>query len=98
MPIHKSMLKVACEQHQVGAGIFIFFTYWQTAMKFAPERKKFMEIMGGSTDDLDADIQKFCTIFPPLLEENHKFLVSHPFFICMLLFSCRKKPHHFVDK
>ena len=46
----------------------------QVAMKLAPDRKKFMEVIGGS-GDIYADIEKFCTSFSPLLEENHKFLV-----------------------
>uniref|UniRef100_A0A2N9HUR6 Glycolipid transfer protein domain-containing protein n=2 Tax=Fagus sylvatica TaxID=28930 RepID=A0A2N9HUR6_FAGSY len=45
------------------------------AMKLAPDRKKFMEVIGGS-GDIYADIEKFCTSFSPLLEENHKFLAS----------------------
>ncbi|KAL5998735.1 Glycolipid transfer protein 1 [Asimina triloba] len=45
------------------------------AMKLAPDRKKFMEVIGGS-GDINADIEKFCTTFSPLLEENHKFLAS----------------------
>lgn len=46
----------------------------QVAMKLAPDRAKFMEVVGGSGDVL-SDIEKFCTNFSPLLEENHKFLV-----------------------
>lgn len=42
-------------------------------MKLAPDRKKFMEVIGGN-GDINADIEKFCTIFSPLLEQNHKFL------------------------
>ncbi|XP_057957316.1 glycolipid transfer protein 1 [Malania oleifera] len=45
------------------------------AMKLAPERKKFMEVIGGK-GDINADMEKFCTTFSPLLEENHKFLAS----------------------
>ncbi|XP_038982367.1 glycolipid transfer protein 1-like isoform X1 [Phoenix dactylifera] len=45
------------------------------AMKLAPDRKKFMEVIGGS-GDINADIEKFCTNFSPLLAENHKFLAS----------------------
>lgn len=45
------------------------------AMKLAPDRKKFMEVIGGS-GDINSDIEKFCTDFPPFLEENHKFLAS----------------------
>ena len=35
-----------------------------------------MEVIGG-TGDINADIEKFCTAFSPLLEENHKFLVRN---------------------
>ncbi|KAJ4785492.1 hypothetical protein LUZ62_036738 [Rhynchospora pubera] len=45
------------------------------AMKLAPDRNKFMEIIGGG-GDINADIEKFCSGFSPLLEENHKFLAS----------------------
>nr|GMD12201.1 glycolipid transfer protein 1 [Ipomoea batatas] len=45
------------------------------AMKLAPDRKKFMDVIGG-TGDINADIEKFCTSFSPFLEENHKFLAS----------------------
>jgi len=45
------------------------------AMKLAPDRKKFMEVISGS-GDINADIEKFCTSFPPLLQENHEFLAS----------------------
>ena len=48
----------------------------QLALKLAPDRKKFMEVIG-RTGDINADIEKFCTNFTPLLEENHKFLVSN---------------------
>ncbi|KAF7837450.1 glycolipid transfer protein 1-like [Senna tora] len=43
------------------------------AMKLAPDRKKFMEVIGGG-GDVNADIEKFCTAFSPFLLENHKFL------------------------
>ncbi|KAJ7954686.1 glycolipid transfer protein 1 [Quillaja saponaria] len=43
------------------------------AMKLAPDRKKFMEVVG-STGDINADIGKFCTTFSSYLQENHKFL------------------------
>ncbi|KAK7818265.1 glycolipid transfer protein 1 [Quercus suber] len=46
------------------------------AMKLAPDRKKFMEVMGSG--DIYGDIEKFCTNFYPFLEENHKFLVRCP--------------------
>lgn len=45
------------------------------AMKLAPDRKKFMDVVGGS-GDINADIEKFCTTFTPHLQENHKFLAS----------------------
>jgi len=45
-------------------------------MKLAPDRKKFMEVIQGPGGDVSSDIQKFCTDFSPLLEENHKFLVN----------------------
>jgi len=47
----------------------------QVAMKLAPDRKKFMEVIQGTGGDISADIHKFCADFSPLLEENHKFLV-----------------------
>ena len=47
-------------------------------MKLAPDRKKFMEVIGG-TGDINADMEKFCAAFSPLLEENHKFLVRFLF-------------------
>ncbi|GAU46411.1 hypothetical protein TSUD_28270 [Trifolium subterraneum] len=43
------------------------------AMKLAPDRKKFMDVIQGG-GDVNADIEKFCTTFSPYLEENHKFL------------------------
>ncbi|OAY67410.1 Glycolipid transfer protein 1 [Ananas comosus] len=45
------------------------------AVKIVPDRKKFMEIIGGS-GDINADIETFCTTFAPILQENHKFLAS----------------------
>lgn len=45
------------------------------AMKLAPDRKKFMEVVGGS-GDVNSDMDQFCTSFAPLLDENHKFLAS----------------------
>lgn len=48
---------------------------FQVAMKLAPDRKKFMDIISG-LGDINADIEKFCATFSPLLAENHKFLVS----------------------
>jgi len=43
------------------------------AMKLAPDRKKFMEVLQGG-GDIRPDIEQFCTTFSPFLEENHKFL------------------------
>jgi len=45
------------------------------AMKLAPNRDKFMEVISG-TGDINADIEKFCTTFHPFLKENHDFLAS----------------------
>uniref|UniRef100_A0A5B7BL76 Glycolipid transfer protein domain-containing protein n=1 Tax=Davidia involucrata TaxID=16924 RepID=A0A5B7BL76_DAVIN len=45
------------------------------AIKLAPDRKKFIEVIGG-TGDINADMEKFCTCFSPFLEEIHKFLTS----------------------
>ncbi|KAK8548647.1 hypothetical protein V6N13_054575 [Hibiscus sabdariffa] len=45
------------------------------AMKLAPDRKKFMEVIAGS-GDVNADMEKFCSTFPPFLVENHKFLAN----------------------
>ncbi|KAK2435679.1 glycolipid transfer protein [Trifolium repens] len=42
-------------------------------MKLAPDRKKFMEVIGG-TGDINADTEKFCTAFSPLLVQNHKLM------------------------
>ncbi|KAK6141646.1 hypothetical protein DH2020_024619 [Rehmannia glutinosa] len=43
------------------------------AMKLAPDRKKFLDVVAGN-GDINSDIEKFCTTFSPFLEENHKFL------------------------
>lgn len=45
------------------------------AMKLAPNKDKFMEVISG-TGDIKADIEKFCTTFYPFLKENHDFLAS----------------------
>ncbi|CAN0885907.1 Glycolipid transfer protein 1 [Linum grandiflorum] len=42
-------------------------------MKLAPDRKKFVEIIGG-TGDLNAEMLQFCISLAPFLKENHKFL------------------------
>ncbi|KAL6549654.1 Glycolipid transfer protein 1 [Orobanche hederae] len=48
---------------------------FSVAMKLAPDRKKFLDVVAGS-GDANSDIEKFCTTFSPFLEENHKFLAS----------------------
>ncbi|XP_047070818.1 glycolipid transfer protein 1-like [Lolium rigidum] len=48
---------------------------FSVAIKLAPDRKKFMDIICG-TGDINADIERFCAAFSPLLAENHKFLAS----------------------
>jgi hypothetical protein len=45
------------------------------ALKLVPERKKFIELLGGGPT-LDQDIEKFVSTFSPVLAENHKFLQS----------------------
>ncbi|KAL0349042.1 UNVERIFIED_CONTAM: Glycolipid transfer protein 1 [Sesamum radiatum] len=45
------------------------------AIKLAPDRKKFMEVIG-TEGDIYGDMQKFCTNFSPILGEIHKFLAS----------------------
>ncbi|CAH1425674.1 unnamed protein product [Lactuca virosa] len=45
------------------------------AIKLAPDRKKFMDVVGGK-GDINSDIENFCATFTPLLEENHKFLYA----------------------
>ncbi|KAK6940643.1 Glycolipid transfer protein domain [Dillenia turbinata] len=45
------------------------------AIKLAPDRKKFTEVIG-RRGDLNSDMEKFCNAFSPLLEQNHKFLAS----------------------
>ncbi|CAN1763113.1 Glycolipid transfer protein 1 [Linum perenne] len=46
----------------------------QVAMKLAPDRKKFVEVIGGTSRDLNAEMEQFCTSLSPFLKENHKFL------------------------
>lgn len=43
------------------------------AMKLAPDRKKFMGVIGES-GVVDSDMELFCGSFSPYLAENHKFL------------------------
>ncbi|KAG9150431.1 hypothetical protein Leryth_019804 [Lithospermum erythrorhizon] len=44
-------------------------------MKLAPDRKKFMEVLG-SSETIYGDIEKFYTTFTPILADIHKFLAS----------------------
>ncbi|EEF32539.1 glycolipid transfer protein 1 isoform X2 [Ricinus communis] len=48
---------------------------FSVALKLVPDRKKFMDVIGGK-GDINSDMEKFCTSFKPLLEENHKLLAS----------------------
>ncbi|XP_010542944.1 PREDICTED: glycolipid transfer protein 1-like [Tarenaya hassleriana] len=48
---------------------------FSVALKLAPDRKKFMDVISGS-GDIESDMERFCSEFGPLLQENHKFLVS----------------------
>ncbi|XP_010522469.1 PREDICTED: glycolipid transfer protein 1 [Tarenaya hassleriana] len=48
---------------------------FSVALKLAPERKKFMDVISG-TGDINSDMEKFCSEFGPLLQENHKFLAN----------------------
>ncbi|KAM0944001.1 putative glycolipid transfer protein [Dioscorea sansibarensis] len=50
-------------------------TAFMMAVKLAPDRKKFLEVIRGP-DDPNADIEEFCAAFASLLRENHKFLAS----------------------
>ncbi|KAK4732589.1 hypothetical protein R3W88_025577 [Solanum pinnatisectum] len=45
------------------------------AIKLAPDRKKFMEVISGN-GDINSDMEKFCTTFSPILQQIHKFLTS----------------------
>ncbi|KAK6161240.1 hypothetical protein DH2020_004633 [Rehmannia glutinosa] len=45
------------------------------AIKLAPDRKKFMEVIG-TEGDIYGDMQNFCTNFSPILGQIHKFLGS----------------------
>lgn len=47
---------------------------FSVAMKLAPDRKKFMDVLGSG--DVNGDIGKFLEAFTPILQENHKFLAS----------------------
>lgn len=51
-------------------------TAFMGAMNLAPDRKKFMNVIGGMSNDIKSDIENFCKTFSPFLEENHTFLKS----------------------
>ncbi|CAI0434530.1 unnamed protein product [Linum tenue] len=48
---------------------------FMVVMKLAPDRKKFVEVIGRGNEDLNIQMKEFCTRFSPFLRENHKFLV-----------------------
>lgn len=48
------------------------------ALKLAPDRKKFIDVISGS-GDIYTDMASFCSEFGPLLQYNHKFLVNKVF-------------------
>nr|GMD75885.1 glycolipid transfer protein 1-like [Ipomoea batatas] len=47
---------------------------FMVAVKLVPDRKKFMEVLGG--EDSYGDMENFCTAFTPILKDIHKFLAS----------------------
>ncbi|KMZ74814.1 putative Glycolipid transfer protein [Zostera marina] len=56
---------------------FLASSSFTIAMKLAPDRKKFMQVIGGESEKLIADIQAFHALFSPFLQENHKVLVNY---------------------
>lgn len=54
--------------------MFDFVLLKKVALKLAPDRKKFMEVIS-TGDDIYIDMEKFCTDFSPILRAIHKFLV-----------------------
>ncbi|KAK2973882.1 hypothetical protein RJ640_013936 [Escallonia rubra] len=48
---------------------------FMVAIKLVPDRKKFMQVIGG-TGNIQADMERFCTNFSPVLKEIHRFLAS----------------------
>ncbi|KAL8158351.1 hypothetical protein AgCh_002877 [Apium graveolens] len=47
------------------------------AIKLVPDRKRFLEVLGkGGAENIQADMEKFCTEFSPILRGIHKFLAS----------------------
>ncbi|XP_019181158.1 PREDICTED: glycolipid transfer protein 1-like [Ipomoea nil] len=47
---------------------------FMVVMKLVPERKKFIEVLGG--ENSYGDMENFCTAFSPILKDIHKFLTS----------------------
>lgn len=45
---------------------------FNVGLKLIPKREKFIELLG----DLKGDVEKFMSVLPPHLQENHKFLQS----------------------
>ncbi|KAK1362572.1 Glycolipid transfer protein 1 [Heracleum sosnowskyi] len=45
------------------------------AIKLVPDRKRFLEVLGGA-ENIQADMENFCTEFSPILRGIHKFLAS----------------------
>lgn len=65
-------------------------------MKLVPERSKFYETL--ALGNSSADMERFVAEFSPILEENHKFLVSSTEFLCLLpLILFFAKFHHYLD-
>lgn len=56
----------------------------KVAMKLAPDRKKFVEVLG-TEGDIYADMQQFCTSFSPILAQITKFLVRFKISILQIL-------------
>ncbi|KAK9733764.1 hypothetical protein RND81_04G090700 [Saponaria officinalis] len=48
---------------------------FKVLIKLAPERNKFMDSIGMSSQ-VNVEIDKLCKTFAPVLEDNHKFLAS----------------------
>ncbi|KAL5990519.1 Glycolipid transfer protein 1 [Asimina triloba] len=69
-----------CEAHKEKGFDYITCNNFSVALKLAPDRKKFMDVIAG-TGDVKADMEQFCANFAPLLEENHKFLVKSQSFL-----------------
>ncbi|GAB4850876.1 Glycolipid transfer protein 1 [Ancistrocladus abbreviatus] len=60
---------------------------FNVAMKLAPDRKKFMGVLGGD-DNIKGDIVEFLAKFSPLLQQNHKFLSCRFRFVVWFDYLC----------